>query len=113
MPDPAQFVIVSQPPQRGAIKKPTDQDPNANTDLFSRLFSEEGTLHFSLQLFDSVEQLVTYRPTEDKNQDVNFLYSYEGCVNLKANDNSSVNPVGCQHTRATARKPSGEWKHLP
>lgn len=59
MPDPAQFVTVSQPPQRGAIKKPTHQDPNANTDLFSRLFSEEGTLHFSLQLFDSVEQLVT------------------------------------------------------
>lgn len=54
-----------------------------------------------------------YRPTEDEYQDVNSPYSYEGCVNLKANNNSSVNPVACQHTRAAARKHIGEWKHLP
>lgn len=41
-----------------------------------------------------------YRPAKDKHQDVNLLYPHQGRV--KADDNSSVMRVGCQHTRATA-----------
>lgn len=44
------------------------------------------------------------RAAKDKHRDMNRLCSHQGRANLKADDNSSVKPVSCQHTTATASK---------
>lgn len=52
-----------------------------------------------------------YRPAKDKHQDMNLLCSYQGRANLKADNNSRVKPVGCQHI-SYSQQTQCELKHL-
>lgn len=55
-------LLLSHNQLQEVLLNPSHQDPHENTELFSRLFPEEGKLPFCLQLFDSVGQVVTDQP---------------------------------------------------